>query len=195
MLVSVAAAFQQHPGRGGEPVSGKAREQIEPSVSFVAAFLEEHGIDSSPLHRFLQSADLISAHEMQVTLSRGRALAEAVLRQEARRRAGTPNDVPILLPADWTILTVLANAKTSLLFFQICQNSADLVKDSRRHGVRESRLVTLNETVVKARIPILERADLVARPLDQNGKPINRKGVGITPKGLARLRHDTQETR
>jgi hypothetical protein len=85
-------------------------------------------------------------------------------------------------PPDITILAVLPSSGEALTCAGIVQGAARALRE--KHKAREeSRLISLSETVLAGRIPLLLDAGLVARPVGPNGKPTNRKGVGITAKG------------
>jgi hypothetical protein len=93
---------------------------------------------------------------------------------------------------DITILRVLADAGRALIVSAIVREAANRVYDRRKargsaanldDGVEE-----IGETTVRDRLPILEREGLVGRPSGADGKPTQRKGVGITDKGRGLLR-------
>jgi hypothetical protein len=93
----------------------------------------------------------------------------------------------ILTAEDKTILTVLAEAGRALLHSEIVREAARLVKDKRGTSARAMGLVTLSETKLGERVPILEEQGLLSRPPGAKGKPSQRKGIGITEKGRAQL--------
>jgi hypothetical protein len=93
-------------------------------------------------------------------------------------------------PADITILTVLSGAGRSLLNAEIVRDAATM-RQEKRKARQQTPLVLLSEDCLSARIPLLLDAGLVARPLGPNGKPMMRKGVGITEKGYGLLKRAT----
>jgi hypothetical protein len=81
---------------------------------------------------------------------------------------------------DKAILTTLERAGgQALLYHQSARESCR--KD------RPKEVITVGQTVLGERIPILKNHGLVAPPLRRDGKPAQRKGVGITPAGHALL--------
>jgi hypothetical protein len=102
----------------------------------------------------------------------------------------TPPSQPeeILIDADTTILRVLSEAKRAFTFAQIARESVKLVKEQGGSAAQDAGLVCVSETTVKARVLVLLEQRLVARPTGKNGKPMVRKGIGITPEGRARLK-------
>lgn len=110
-----------------------------------------------------------------------------------------PVDTAVLLPEDTTILVVLSQAGRALLFSEICRNAAGLVRKmatEKGHGAaQQAGLVTLSDTKIRERVPVLEEQGLVSRPPGANGLPTRRKGVGITEKGLARLKSTSSPAR
>jgi hypothetical protein len=101
-------------------------------------------------------------------------------RQQQAPPPAAPEFVP--LPEDITILTVLAAAGQALRNADIVRDAAALLQEKRK-ARQKTRLILVSETVLGDRIPLLLDAGLVARPLGSNGKPMERKGVGITDKG------------
>jgi hypothetical protein len=99
----------------------------------------------------------------------------------------------VLFIEDKTILRVLSEAGCALTFAQICQDAAALVR--KLGGAQAAGLVTLSETKVKERVPVLESQGLVSRPPGPQGRPTRRKGVGITDKGRERLENKSQPAR
>jgi hypothetical protein len=95
-----------------------------------------------------------------------------------------PSDL-VLTGADVTILRVLSGAGRALTYAAIVREAARLVRESGGGSARAVGLVTLGETTVSERVPILEGHGLLSRPRGAGGKPTSRKGVGITPRGAA----------
>jgi hypothetical protein len=85
-------------------------------------------------------------------------------------------------PADIMILTVLAKHNGAQKIMQIVQE-ADRLNREAIQAHKRHEVVALNETTVKERIPLLQEALLVARPLGKNGQPTQRKGIGVTEAG------------
>jgi hypothetical protein len=87
---------------------------------------------------------------------------------------------------DLVILEALAGVRGALTVMQVVQEAFALRQEAARAG-REPARVTVGEGAVKARLRLLERAGLVARPVGGRGRPTRRKGVGITAAGRALL--------
>jgi hypothetical protein len=96
----------------------------------------------------------------------------------------------VLCIEDKAILRVLSEAGCARTFAQICQDAAALVR--KLGGAQAAGLVTLSETKVKERVPVLESEGLVSRPPGPQGRPTYRKGVGITDKGRDRLKNKSE---
>jgi len=96
-----------------------------------------------------------------------------------------------LTDEDKTILSVLYAAGRALIFSKICMEAAKLVREKGGASAREAGLVTLSETKVRERVPILESLGLVLRPQGPKGRPTSRKGIGITDKGRAWLENQS----
>jgi hypothetical protein len=109
-------------------------------------------------------------------------LDEVLAWEHPGRRQETPL---VLSDADRSILFVLREESRALKHTDIVRRAAELARDKATY--RAAGFISLSETVLEERIPILLEAGLVARPLGRNGKPSKRKGVGITPEGRARL--------
>jgi hypothetical protein len=117
----------------------------------------------------------------------GRRAADAEGEQglPAAHEAGAGPQEPILTDADKTILRVLSDAGRALIYSAIVREAAQLVRAAGGPAARAAGLVTLGETKVRERVPILEAQGLVSRPVGPDGRPTRRKGVGITPRGAA----------
>jgi hypothetical protein len=107
--------------------------------------------------------------------------------EEAFDIAANASATAVLTSEDKTILVVLSEAGRALLYSEIVRESAKLVREKGGISARKSGLVTLSETKVGERAPILETQGLVSRPLGPQGNPTHRKGIGITDKGRAWL--------
>jgi hypothetical protein len=94
----------------------------------------------------------------------------------------------VLTDADTTILHLLAKANRALKIAQIVREAAELIREMGGPAARAAGLVTLSETTVRERVPILEEKRLVSRPLGPKGSPTKRKAIGITEKGRVRLK-------
>jgi hypothetical protein len=85
--------------------------------------------------------------------------------------------------ADITILTVLSVAVRAFRYTDIVMRAAELQRKERRKD-----LITVSESVVRERVPILEKKLLVTRPQGRDGRPSKRRGIGITDRGRALLK-------
>jgi hypothetical protein len=117
--------------------------------------------------------------------------AEIQARLEAGKTAASPEGragVPVTFvptKADLTILTVLAKVGGRAL-----ENSeliAEGIKLTRRPD-RRPDLDPVSETILRERLRLLIKGGYVARPLNAEGKPTRRKGVGITDPGRELLK-------
>jgi hypothetical protein len=106
--------------------------------------------------------------------------------QPEHDRRDPPAESPprfIHTPADIMTLTVLAKAGHALKYKEIAWAAADMLRKLPKEQ-RGSGLVSLNETILRERVPLLLDAGFVARPLGPGGRSAARKGIGITDKGL-----------
>jgi len=99
----------------------------------------------------------------------------------------------IPLPADVSALAVLDNDGRAMTYAEIVRASVKLACEHRRAG--ERNLITLSESVLHERVPVLLKNGLVERPQDRNGRPTQRKGIGITPQGRHLLNSVQAKTR
>jgi hypothetical protein len=103
-----------------------------------------------------------------------------------------PRATAVLEPEDKTILRVLSKAGHALTYSQIANEAANLVRESAQakggRATQGAGLMTLSETKIGERVPILQAQGLISRPMGRDGKPTSRKGVGITEKGAALLK-------
>jgi hypothetical protein len=90
------------------------------------------------------------------------------------------------IPPDITILTVLAQTCAATCLNQIVTLSNKVRKEAREEG---SKLIPVSDSVVKQRVPVLEKARLIERPKRKDGTISQRKGVAITSAGRALLTH------
>jgi hypothetical protein len=102
----------------------------------------------------------------------------------AEKPESHPSPSAVLTNEDKTILVVLFKAGRSLRYFEICQESAKLVRNkSGNSATKASGFVSLSESTIRQRVLVLGNQNLVARPPGANGKLTKRKGVGITKQG------------
>ena len=107
-----------------------------------------------------------------------------VVAQGALHESPPPPDF-IILPEDLTILCALHREGLAINVSLISVRAAQLLRDkSIGQILRAAGLGIVSETKVGERLPLLIKAGLVRRPDGPKGRPTQRKGVGITPKGL-----------
>jgi hypothetical protein len=86
---------------------------------------------------------------------------------------------------------VLSEAGCALTHSAIETAASTLIHKMGRVAAKEAGLVDVNEKTIRARVRLLEKYSLVSKPFGDDGKPAERKGVGITNMGRALIRNNS----
>jgi hypothetical protein len=197
-----------------EPTRGELLALMDELCGWVIRNLHAHGIvcDISPLHEFrsvesqsyefgkgtIPSSGISLVREptrkltdQQWNVYAGRADVALSTLRELLQSAASAIEVFVLIPADITILTVLARAGRTLHYADIQTMAHKLCSESNKtegKGSWESgQFVNVSDTVLRERVPLLLKHGLVARPVRTDGQPSQRMGIGITPDGMNRI--------
>jgi hypothetical protein len=119
-------------------------------------------------------------------------LSRIVIEQSSDLTAHAPDDA-VLTGEDRTIMVVLSRAGHALIISEIVREAAKQIRENVV-SARKEGLVTLSETKVRERVPILETHGLVTRPMGPKGKTC-RKGIGITTSGQTLLQNSSLSVR
>jgi hypothetical protein len=201
MLPVVSWLERRRPADKAEFVKRRLFDSLQEAAQCAQLEIPEYvgGVITRQIGDQAPSAGALRAMKMVVTATALAATlrewADEIEAEDKQRPLSSPATAAVLIGEDVTILRVLSKAGRALRFSEICRESARLVREMGGATARETGVVTLSETKLKERVPILEEQQLVSRPTGPKGIPTMRKGVGITDIGRAWLQNNSPPSR